>query len=39
VVRVSPGIQRVPELLLAIKEQVDADPGPGRYLLTGSSTR
>jgi hypothetical protein len=27
-------IQRVPELLLAIKEQVDADPRPGRYLLS-----
>ena len=30
-------IQRAPELLLAIKEQVDADPRPGRYLLTGSA--
>jgi hypothetical protein len=30
-------IQRVPELLLAIKEQVDSDPRPGRYLLTGSA--
>jgi predicted AAA+ superfamily ATPase len=30
-------IQRVPELLLAIKEQVDKDPRPGRYLLTGSA--
>jgi uncharacterized protein len=30
-------IQRVPELLLAIKEQVDADPRPGHYLLTGSA--
>ncbi|MFZ0190757.1 MAG: AAA family ATPase, partial [Streptosporangiaceae bacterium] len=30
-------IQRVPDLLLAIKEQVDADPRPGRYLLTGSA--
>ena len=30
-------IQRVPALLLAIKEQVDADPRPGRYLLTGSA--
>jgi hypothetical protein len=29
-------IQRAPELLLAIKEQVDPDPRPGRYLLTGS---
>ncbi|MFG1704518.1 ATP-binding protein [Nonomuraea sp. M3C6] len=30
-------IQRVPELLLAIKAQVDDDPRPGRYLLTGSA--
>jgi predicted AAA+ superfamily ATPase len=30
-------IQRVPDLLLAIKEQVDTDPRPGRYLLTGSA--
>ncbi|MFI6899767.1 ATP-binding protein [Nonomuraea sp. NPDC050394] len=30
-------IQRAPELLLAIKSQVDADPRPGRYRLTGSS--
>ncbi len=30
-------IQRVPELLLAIKEEVDTDPRPGRYLLTGSA--
>jgi predicted AAA+ superfamily ATPase len=30
-------IQRVPGLLLAIKEQVDTDPRPGRYLLTGSA--
>ncbi|MFF3666978.1 ATP-binding protein [Microtetraspora malaysiensis] len=30
-------IQRAPELLLAIKEQVDEDPRPGRYLLTGSA--
>jgi hypothetical protein len=30
-------IQRVPELLLAIKAPVDDDPRPGRYLLTGSS--
>ncbi|WP_246059553.1 ATP-binding protein [Herbidospora galbida] len=30
-------IQRAPELLLAIKSQVDADPRPGRFLLTGSS--
>ena len=30
-------VQRVPELLLAIKEAVDADPRPGRFLLTGSA--
>ncbi|HZC15131.1 MAG TPA: AAA family ATPase, partial [Caulobacteraceae bacterium] len=30
-------IQRSPELLLAIKESVDADPRPGRFLLTGSA--
>ncbi|MFT4295882.1 MAG: ATP-binding protein [Micropruina sp.] len=30
-------VQRVPELLLAIKETVDADPQPGRFLLTGSA--
>lgn len=30
-------IQRVPELLLAIKESVDTDPRPGRFLLTGSA--
>jgi len=30
-------IQRVPELLLAIKASVDEDPRPGRYLLTGSA--
>jgi predicted AAA+ superfamily ATPase len=30
-------IQRAPELLLAIKESVDADPGPGRFLITGSA--
>jgi hypothetical protein len=30
-------IQRVPDLLLAIKEQVDTEPRPGRYLLTGSA--
>jgi predicted AAA+ superfamily ATPase len=30
-------IQRVPELLLAIKAAVDEDTRPGRYLLTGSS--
>jgi predicted AAA+ superfamily ATPase len=30
-------IQRVPELLLAIKAAVDENPWPGQYLLTGSS--
>ena len=30
-------IQRVPDLLLAIKEDVDANRLPGRYLLTGSA--
>lgn len=30
-------VQRVPELLLAIKETVDADPRPGRFILTGSA--
>lgn len=30
-------VQRVPQLLLAIKETVDADPRPGRFLLTGSA--
>jgi predicted AAA+ superfamily ATPase len=30
-------IQRVPDLLLAIKAEVDGDPRPGRYLLTGSA--
>lgn len=30
-------VQRVPELLLAIKETVDRDPRPGRFLLTGSA--
>jgi hypothetical protein len=30
-------VQRVPELLLAIKEVVDFDPRPGRFLLTGSA--
>lgn len=30
-------IQRVPELILAIKVAVDQDPRPGRFLLTGSS--
>src|SRR5215468_6529068 len=30
-------IQRAPELLLSIKANVDADPRPGRFLLTGSA--
>jgi uncharacterized protein len=30
-------IQRVPELFLAIKHEVDVDPRPGRFLLTGSA--
>lgn len=30
-------IQRVPELLLAIKREVDRDQRPGRFLLTGSA--
>jgi len=30
-------IQRAPELLLAIKESVDVDAKPGRFLLTGSA--
>src|SRR5215470_7948488 len=30
-------VQRAPELLLAIKHEVDADPRPGRFLLTGSA--
>lgn len=30
-------IQRNPDLLLSIKETVDADPRPGRFLLTGSA--
>jgi uncharacterized protein len=30
-------IQRVPDLLLAIKAAVDENPQPGRFLLTGSS--
>jgi predicted AAA+ superfamily ATPase len=29
--------QRVPELFLALKLQVDRDPAPGRYLVTGSA--
>jgi predicted AAA+ superfamily ATPase len=30
-------VQRVPDLLYAIKEAVDEDPAPGRFLLTGSA--
>ncbi len=30
-------VQRAPELLLAIKAVVDADPTPGKFLLTGSA--
>jgi predicted AAA+ superfamily ATPase len=30
-------VQRAPELLLAVKASVDADPRPGRFLLTGSA--
>lgn len=30
-------IQRAPSLLLAIKETVDRDPRPGRFVLTGSA--
>ena len=30
-------IQRAPELILALKESVDADSRPGRFLLTGSA--
>ena len=30
-------IQRAPDLLLALKTAVDADPRPGRFLLTGSA--
>lgn len=30
-------VQRVPELWLAIKDLVDRDPRPGRFLLTGSA--
>lgn len=30
-------IQRAPELMLSIKESVDRDPRPGRFLLTGST--
>jgi len=30
-------VQRVPDLFLAIKAEVDRDRGPGRFLLTGSA--
>lgn len=30
-------VQRVPDLLLAIKSRVDRDPAPGQFLLTGSA--
>jgi uncharacterized protein len=30
-------VQRAPELMLAIKQSVDEDPRPGRFLLTGSA--
>lgn len=30
-------VQRAPQLLLAIKQEVDLDPRPGRFLLTGSA--
>lgn len=30
-------VQRAPDLLLAIKQAVDEDPRPGRFLLTGSA--
>jgi predicted AAA+ superfamily ATPase len=30
-------VQRVPDLMLAIKHSVDLDPRPGRFLLTGSA--
>jgi len=30
-------VQRAPNLLLAIKQSVDEDPRPGRFLLTGSA--
>lgn len=30
-------VQRAPELLLAIKQQIDEDRKPGQYLLTGSA--
>lgn len=30
-------VQRVPDLMLAVKHEVDRDPRPGRFLLTGSA--
>ncbi len=30
-------IQRAPDLLLAMKERMDADPRPGQFLITGSA--
>uniref|UniRef100_UPI001C30499F AAA family ATPase n=1 Tax=Bacillus sp. GbtcB13 TaxID=2824758 RepID=UPI001C30499F len=30
-------VQRAPDLMLAIKESVDRDERPGRFLLTGSA--
>jgi uncharacterized protein len=30
-------VQRVPDLFLAVKHEVDTDPRPGRFLLTGSA--
>lgn len=30
-------VQRVPELVLALKQSVDQDPRPGRFLVTGSA--
>ncbi len=30
-------VQRVPDLILSIKHEVDRDPRPGRFLLTGSA--
>jgi uncharacterized protein len=30
-------VQRAPDLFLAIKHEVDTDPRPGRFLLTGSA--
>jgi len=30
-------VQRVPELMLALKLEVDRDPRPGRFLITGSA--